>query len=433
MARVMRGNWIERIGLLAVALGMTTACGQTSSGSSPGDQDDERLAGFVRYSELGSSCTAAVAVAPADLYGPLSLIPCPTGESGCAQLAWDGPVRWDPIGTGDMLKFSVQVALDASGAPSRLLVTHQYPTGSTSGTPYEAVAYDLENGAPIAAWRNLGDRQVQTSSHTTTIGGGSYCELNVGIGESSAVVLAKRSNAATIGFAVASLEHPSEAQTFTTIDVDGAVMDRPLLASGSTAAFERADGRLYRVDLATGANVASYGPNIRVWLAGVAGPDVLTRSANPSADGYYWFDGESSFRRVSLSAPVALSDALRVVWLAPTTKGLGVYVAPHDAPDPATVGALIAEIPASAKGLKATLGASALAVQASPAGDEFGLNPDIYLVDLATGAVHSRKNTRSMRLLANGADYVLVGASAYISDDDTQFESLNRLDVSGAP
>jgi hypothetical protein len=302
------GNWIERFGLLAIALGMTAACGQSSSNQADSPESNDHnglLAGFVRYSTLGSGCTAAVAVSPAEHYRPLSFIPCPTGEAGCGELAWDGPVRWDPIGTGDMLEFSVQVGLDATGASSRLLVTHQYPTGNTSGIPYEAVAYDVKSGAPIAAWRNLGDDDDGTPGSASS--GGSDCLVNVGVGESSTIVVAKRSDAATIGFAVASLEHPSDARTFTTIDVDESVMDRPLFAGGNTAALERADGRLYRVDLSTGANVASYGPNIRVWLAGVAGTDVLTRSANPAADGYYWFDGENSFRRVSLSAPVALA------------------------------------------------------------------------------------------------------------------------------
>jgi hypothetical protein len=428
-------NWIERFGLLAIALGMTTACAQSGQGDSPGSQDDnERLAGFVRYSALGSGCTAAVAVSPAEHYGPLSFIPCPTGEAGCGELAWDGPVRWDPIGTGDMLKFSVQVGLDATGASSRLLVTHQYPTGNTSGLPYEAVAYDVKSGAPIAAWRNLGDQDDQTPGRASI--GGSDCLVNVGIGESSAVVVAKHSNAATIGFAVANLEHPSEARTFTTIDVDESVMDRPLFAGGSTAAFERADGRLYRVDLATGANVASYGPNVRVWLAGVAATDVLTRSANPGSDGYYWFDGENSFRRVPLSAPVALADPLRLVWIAPTAKGLGIYVAPHDAPEPATAGALLTELPASEIPIKATLGDSTLAIQVETSGSAISEDTDIYLVNLLSGAVRSRKGipSGSMRLLANGADYVLVGADTYITNDsETQFKSLRRLALSNAP
>jgi hypothetical protein len=86
--------------------------------------------------------------------------------------------------------------------------------------------------------------------------------------------------------------------------------------------------------------------------------------------------------------------------------------------------------------IKATLGDSTLAVQVRPSVSAISDDTDIYLVDLATGAVRSRNGapSQSMRLLANGVDYVLVGASKYITgDSETQFESLRRLDISNAP
>src|SRR5262245_21191468 len=109
-----------------------------------------KLEGFHLYSELGRSCRAAVDLSPADHYGSLSFIPCTTGEAGCEQLDWDGQLSWDPTGSGDMLKFSLQLGFASSGELRHLLITHQYPTKTTDGIPFEAVAYEATSGVPVA-------------------------------------------------------------------------------------------------------------------------------------------------------------------------------------------------------------------------------------------------------------------------------------------
>lgn len=403
---------------------LTSCSGGTSSSSTATEPE---LKGFQLYSELGRSCRAAVDLSPADHYGNLSFIPCTSGESGCEQLTWDGFVS--------LLDFSLQPGFASTGELRYILVTRQYPTKTTEGIPFEAVVYDASSGVPVAAFRNPGDAFVDDDapgSDGSFTGRNRDCLLNVAITSDTAIVLARRSGSNDIVLNQAPLEQAASVTTFSPLEADSSVFRRPILGSGTTAAFEQEDGKLFLIDTASAQVQQSYGPALRLWLSGVAGDDVLARALNPSVDGYYWFHGSDSFEHISTSAPYVLADATRLIWVEDGETVLNVHAAPRSAPDPVASAQLIATIPhssrPSASVLGVTLGEGVLAVHSiaslySPAGS------DLYLVTLETGAVRHRPLAGSnsvVRLLANSRTHAFMGQSAYLLDDATQYEALVR-------
>jgi len=408
---------------------LSSGCGSWSwseNSDEPLETEEAEIDGFRLYSELGPSCRAAVALSPADLYGKLSFIPCSTGERGCEQLAWDGEVSWNPTGSRDMLQFSLQFGFASTGELRRILITHQYPTRTTDGIPFEAVAYDAASGAPVAAFRNMGDADIDDGS---SFGPSRDCLLSVGITSEAAVVLARRSGSNDIVLNQAPLEQAASARTFSPLEADDSVFRRAIFGSGKTAAFEQADGKLFSLDTTSGEIEQSYGPALRLWLSGISGDDVLTRSANPSVDGYYWFRGADSFERLSMSATHVLADAIRVVWLQDDGTALKVHAGPRDTPEPSAA-PVIATLPRG-NVLGATLGEGVLAVHSATSALSTA-GSDLNLVDLATGTVQHRALTSSgsqLRLLASSRGHAFMGQSQYLLAQDTQFEALVRYAV----
>src|SRR5580698_1422139 len=94
---------VTRWGALGVsACAALVACGSLDgSGSNTATSQPSPWTGFNRIAALGNGCTASLAADPAAAMGPLTFIPCTSGEAQCEELRWDGAVQWDPGGGGD--------------------------------------------------------------------------------------------------------------------------------------------------------------------------------------------------------------------------------------------------------------------------------------------------------------------------------------------
>jgi hypothetical protein len=414
--------------LAATLVLVAVACG----GSGPGSADATPALedGFQRYTALGETCRASVATAPANSYGSLAFVPCAWGEAYCNELKWDGAVTWDPTGSGDLLKFSLQAALDSTGAVRRLLITHQYPRTSTAGVPSEAVAYDARTGAPVAAWRNAGDPLGS---------GGPSCAINVAVGTDEALILATPSGGTDVRMARESLVKGGTAHEFEKIDAESSVMHRAPIASSNTAAFDDDSGRIWRVDLASGEVANDVGPSRRVWPVLVTGDDVLVRTATPTTDGYYSRKAVGSYDHVAVLAPMLVADATQLAWATIANDKLEVRTVPRSAPAPtdaakvvATVDVLSphADILMTPSIVGMSLGDGVLAIQTEVAIERTSM---LYVVDLAKGSVRQRAvqgGASAMKLLANTEKQVWFGRSAYLTGGETQFDALVSLDMS---
>lgn len=427
-----RGSWLA-LGVVLVCFACSGSATTVPRNTAPGAD------GFRLYAGLGDTCRASVAVAPASSYRSLSFIPCSWGEAYCSELDWDGAVKWDPTGTGDdLLKFSLQPALDSTGALRRILVTRQYPmTSLTDGVPFEAVAYDAASGMPLAAWRNPGDPLGSTRGDRL---GNTHrsCAINVAIGTDDALVLATPSGSTDVLMARERLQPGPSSRAFEPITADQNVMRRAPIASGNTAAFYEDSGRMWRVDLAGNAVAADSGPGQRLWPSIVAGNDVLARAASPTTDGYYWFNGVGSYDHIAVLAPMLLADATRLVWVTQTSDEIEVRSAPRNAPDPSAVAKLVATmrglssdstIPVGASIVTASIGDGVMAIQTE---NPMQRSSTLYLVALDTGAVRQRSihgGSTSMKLLANSATQAWFGHSEYLIGDETQFDAIVMLDM----
>lgn len=412
-----------------LSLGLALACFACSSSADharPGQKPS--IDGFRPFAGLGNTCSASVAEQPATAYGPLSFIPCTWGEAYCKELDWHGALKWNPGSTTSLFQFSLQAALDATGAFRRILVTRQYTiTGSSNAVPFEAVAYDAKSGKALAAWRDPGD---------SSSGFVQSCLIDVATGMDDALVLAVPSNSTNVVMARQPLDPSAPLPKFDPIDASRSVMKRDPIASSHTAAFYEDSGRMWRVDLAGKALAEDNGPQ-RLWPTLIAGDDVLARTASPTSDGYYWFKGVGSYTAIDVLAPALVADAKRFGWVTATTDQIEVKSAPRSAPDPSAAGKVVAtiqlppaSIPVPPSIIAATIGDGVMAIQTS---DELKQVSMLYMVTLATGAVRQepvQKGPNSMKLLANSATQAWFGYSSFLSGDETQFDAIVMLDMS---
>jgi hypothetical protein len=250
-------------------------------------------------------------------------------------------------------------------------------------------------------------------------------------------VLATASNSTAVLMAREPLRDEPLTRAFEPVNAAEGVMQRAPIASGQTAAFYADNGRMWRVDLASHSVVDDNGPGRRLWPVLVAGNDVLARTAEPRTDGYYWFKGVGSYSHVTILADALVADALRLGWITQVDDRIEVRTAPHDAPDPAAVGKLVATIQlpdpldfAPPLVVAASIGDHVMAIQTKNVIED---SSTLYLVALDSGAVRQRslhRGSGSMKLLANSATKAWLGQSDYPVADETQFDKLVVLDLS---
>src|SRR5262245_47736288 len=289
--------------------------GQGGSGGTGGGSPASLWPGFVEIGGgLGGGCSAALASDPAAALGPLTFIPCSSGEA-CEELKWDGAIRWDPTGSGDLLEFNLQFARDAQGLATRLLVRHHYPIGSSYGpNPYEAALYDLATGLPLAVLRNVGGRGA--------FGGGSDCFI-VPIATRQGLWLAggpRRSDPALAGY----LATPGPTTvTLAASGADATFLFNAAFAFDDRLALSQDDGKIVLV--APDGNGSTYGPGQRVWLEGSIRDRFLTANEAPSEGPiYFGLDYALNFTPFG-GRETLLTDGANVGYVKPTEVGFEVW------------------------------------------------------------------------------------------------------------
>jgi hypothetical protein len=312
-----------------LAAGLGACSSSTSSSSSPsGAASQAKWPGFVPLAGLGAGCTAALAAEPANSYGPLTFIPCSSGETNCEELKFDGALTWDPTGSGDLLVFDLEFVHDDQGRSPRLLVRHHYPLGNgNSPNPYEAVLYDLASGAPLAALRNQGTGMAQSSPGTISYSSADCFVVPVAspgglwlAGSASQGGAVVGGYLAVPGGAGATLAAPS----LQPVSVDTSFLQNAALAFDDRLALSQGDGKIV-VASTTGAGGAAYGPGQRVWLSGVLGDRFLTVN-DKASDGRHYFTLDRSMQFAPYGGKDELSsDGARVAYWQSTSAGVSLY------------------------------------------------------------------------------------------------------------
>jgi hypothetical protein len=269
--------------------------------------------GFVDLGAFGDQCTAAIATVPASAAGPLTFIPCTSGEANCEEVKWDGAITWAPAGE-NLLVFDMQIVFNEAGQSTRLLLRHHYPPTTTAGTgygtlPYEAVLYDLASGAPLFVLRNVGG--------TGPFGAGSNCFV-VPVASPDGVWLAGTDgNSGKVQ--VAYLALPSGAfPTFRASSVDTTFVNNLAVAFDDRLATEQDDGRIV-VD-SMGQSTSTYGPGEHVSLSSTVGDRFLTVNPNGSDGGVHHFTLDPSMQFATYGGSAAMvSDGAEIAYF--TTAG----------------------------------------------------------------------------------------------------------------
>jgi hypothetical protein len=294
--------------------------------------------GFTRITAFGSGCTAALADDPATAMGPLTFIPCTSGEAQCEELRWDGAVHWDPGGSGDMLVFDVQFVHDATGRATRVLVRHHYPIGDGYGPdPYEAVLYDLSSGVPLAVLRNNG---TQASTDGIESGGGDCLAIPVASPHGLWLIGGQDRSAAMVA---AYLDEPgSVSPAFHPLQVDASFLTNAAIAFDDRLAVSQDDGKIVVADTQGGDN-GVYGPGERVWLWSTIGDRfVVVNDKASDGDHYYTLDSSMAFARYGGTDPIA-TDGVHIVSRKTTAGGIEAWTA--DAADGTTNATMLASVP----------------------------------------------------------------------------------------
>lgn len=426
----MSERW--RSGRVVVLLALA-GCGSTGKSSHGETQPKQipavpELEGFSRFETLGNACRAGLADAPADTYQALSFFPCRSGEADCQEPDWDGALRWDPVGTGDLLEYSLQLALDARGGVTRLLLTKQYPkVAGVDGIPHEAVVYALPGGEPLAALRNLGDALPRSTPNGSISGGSSSksCSVMLGVTQDALVVVAAPSGAKSVLWGVSSYEMANEPPSLTPLEADPSVMMGPLAASQEVAGIVEDNGAVWRLDVAAQTALVAQGDMQRLWLDGTLGNDLLLRNLERTK---YVALGADGAHKVAIEGTFLRGDAERLAWLVWAGDGVEVWSAPRDETAPADSAKLVASLPDVGSVSAVTIGDGTLAIQSDQV-PRATLGRTLSLVNLDDGSVKSRTREDAGRflLLANTATEAWVGEGAAIDLDSRQFERLPRL------
>jgi hypothetical protein len=287
-----------------------------ADGSPPGDEafPSSSWPGFVALSGLGDACNAALATDPASVYGPLTFIPCSSGETNCQELKWDGTVTWNPAGIGDLLVFDVQFVHDDQGRATRLLVRRHYPIGDGYGpNPYEAVLYDLSSGTPLAILRN-----TALDCFVVPVASPQGLWLAGGASRSGNVV------AAYLALPDGASHH--DAPTFRAVSVDASFLQGAVLAFDDRIALSQSDGKIV-VATAAGGDASTYGPGQRVWLSATIGDRFLTVN-DKASDGLHYFTLDRSMSFAPYGGKYTLtSDGLRIAYWQSTGTGFSIWSA----------------------------------------------------------------------------------------------------------
>ena len=275
--------------------------------------------GFVEIGgALGDQCTAALAADPTAAVGPLTFIPCTSGQA-CEELAWDGAVTGNTTGSASLLEFEVQFARDAAGQAQRLLVRRHYPIGPASDpNPYEAVLYDLASGAPLAVLRNKGNRPAPVSGSSGTISGGiGVACFAIPVATLQGLWLAgapSRSGAVVAGF----LQVPgSTSVALMPAGADATFLFNAAVPLDDRLALSQDDGNIVVVS-SDGSSQSTFGPGQRVWLQGTVGDRFLT--ANTVGPVYFTLDSALQFAPYGESQTL-VTDGAHVVYVKPTATG----------------------------------------------------------------------------------------------------------------
>lgn len=335
------------------ALGMLgcatlVACG-SQVGSGPNDagmpqpgppSSPSPWTGFNLIAALGSGCTASLAANPAAAAGPLTFIPCTSGEAQCEELQWDGAVQWDPGGGGDQLVFDVQFVHDQAGQATRALVRHHYPIGNGYGpNPYEAVLYDLSSGAPLAVLRNNGTQAGESGVESTD-----DCFVIPVASPDGLWLVGARGQSATSMLA-AYLDGPgAAAPTFLPVQVDSTFLNNAALAFDNRIALSQDDGKIVVADT-NGNDKGVYGPGERVWLSSTIGDAFLTLDDQASGgDQYFTLNPSMVFAPYGGSDPLT-SDGVHIAYWKASSSGIEAWTA--DAADGVTGATELAEVPSA--------------------------------------------------------------------------------------
>jgi hypothetical protein len=302
-----------------------------------GSQTPSSWEGFTRIPSLGRACTASMARNAREHYSALTWIPCASGAAGCSQLKWDGALSWRPTGDDDFLEFYGQVALDGSGAASRLLVVKRYPRGdSYQGLPFEAVAYDLEDGAPLVAFRNRGDEYEEEDDGTVVISsGGRDCELEPVLTDGGIWIVGNPSGsedvvAGRLAFGGDSLElRPIDATVGvldgTRTSYFGDERHTRLVGSDAILGLEEPDGRIIRVGADPALDLATYGPDVRVWLAHALDEHLVAVQPGEPDERHVLLQKDGRFTDLLGQGTFVRFDGVRVVLLQAREQGLVVW------------------------------------------------------------------------------------------------------------
>ncbi len=302
-----------------------------------GSQTPSSWEGFTRLPSLGRACTASMTRDAGEHYSALTWIPCASGEVGCSQLKWDGVLSWRPVAGEDTLEFYGQVALDGSGAASRLLIVKRYPRGdSYQGLPFEAVAYDLEDGAPLVAFRNRGDEYEEEDDGTVVISsGGRDCEIEPVLTDGGIWIVANPSGsrdmvAGRFMFGGDALDlRPIDATVDVLKGTKKNYFDEErhtrLVASDAILGLEEPDGRIIRVGADPTLDLTTYGPDVRVWLAHALGEQLVAVQPGEPDERHVLLQKDGTFTDLLNQGTFVRFDGVRVVLLQAREQGLVVW------------------------------------------------------------------------------------------------------------
>jgi hypothetical protein len=414
-----RGLWV----LLLLGCGSTKS--QSSDETPP--KPPEELQDFTVFEELGEKCQAGVAQAPVEKYQSLSFFACLSGEADCQEPDWDGELVWDPVGTGDMLEYSLQASLDASGAVTRLLISKQYAKSDVvDGIPHEAVAYALPGGQPLAAFRNLGDRWELDSGSGVSSSSESSCALMPAVAEDGLVLIAAPTGRQELLWGVTSYENAHELPPLQPLDADPSILFGPFVASRQVAGIVEENGAVTRLNLEESTGITAQGDMQRLFLDGVLDSDLLLRDVDRTR---YVTVTASEAEPVDVEGTWVRGDAKRLAWLVPTMAGHEVWMADRDGNPPADSARLVANLPDVVAITAVTIGDGVLAIQSGDGGLTFGLGTTLSLISLDDGTVlqRVREVDDDFLLLANTATQVWVGEGPLLDVEDQQFERLALL------
>ncbi len=315
---------------------------------------------------------------------------------------------------------------------TRLLVTKQYAKSEqTAGVPHEAIAYDAQSGTPLAAFRNLGDRSEPSSGSSSF--GGRDCDIVPIVTQDHVVVLATPSRSGSVRWGSQPYADAGVPVALESTDAKTSIMLSPRFAATDTVGLSDAEGAIVRLDAAMGTVSAADGESQRYWLDGVAGHELVLRDV--SGTKHAIFDGETWSAWPHEGSHV-LGDGVRFAWLVSSPEGVEVWTVLRDTASFTDDATLIATITGAKRVVAVTLADSKLVVQASEQDLGSNGNDSLFMIDLGSGKVSSRRlsSESDALLLANDATYAWVGTSDYLSysneERPTQFERLERLDMS---